>query len=769
MQFAVQGGGKSSPVFGGRRRVLHVVESYGGGVAAALGSYLAAVPGVDHWLVVRSRPGCPVALPAQARVAGVLTLPDGHLARVRAVAAAYDRLSPQRVHAHSSLAGAYTRLTWNIPSQAIVYTPHCYAFERRDFPFFGRVACLLAESVLALRTGTVAACGPREAELALRLSRAQRVVHVPNVALALDPDVVSEGGVRTGEAGVAPGVWEFSSKVRPVAVAVGRVCRQKDPVFFARAAACVPDALQWVWVGDGGPARRVLQEAGVVVTGWLSRSEVFSLLRSADVYVHTAAWEGVPLSLLEAAAAGLPVAAREIPALAALCLPDLSITPWELATTAVALASEGPVRERHRAQLAYALRRHTPEVQAERLERVYAPSSAPADTPDAPSAGGTGGTKGGGLRVAVSSKVLTHACGGNSTYAAAVYERLARRGVDVRPLWAGLGGTRGLRRAVAYGVADGFLALSRWGARDADVVHFPADTGALWRRGAVPVVATVHGVASLHHAVRRPVAARIWQARAGRLAKIADAVVTVSRSSADDLMRAFELPSDRIHVIPHGVDTCRFHPDSGGDGAVLEPYRLPDRFLLYLGNLEPRKNIQALVEALEEEPLASTGLPLIVVGAQAWEADAAFKAIATSPRTRYLGPVPDSVVGPLLRAATAFVFPSLYEGFGLPVLEAMACGTPVVTTRAGGLPEVTGEAALTVAQPTPKALAAAVAELLADDVLAAQLRQEGLARARTFSWDASAAAHHELFDSVAVRRPGRGRCVIRRGARGKTE
>lgn len=749
--------GRPSPVADGRRRVLHVVEAYGGGVATALGSYLAAVPDAEHWLMVRSRPGCPVALPAQARVAGVLTLPDGHPARVRAVAAAYDRLSPQWVHAHSSLAGVYTRLAWNIPSRVIVYTPHCYAFERLDMSSWRRAACLLAEGVLALRTGTVAACGPREAELAARLSRAQRVVHVPNVAFPVVPGGMPGVGACADGGVAVPGLWGVSGGVRPIAVAVGRVCRQKDPLFFARAAACAPDALAWVWVGEGGPARRVLQQAGVVVTGWLPRSEVFSLLRSADVYVHTAAWEGVPLSLLEAAAAGLPVAAREIPALTALCLPDLSVTPRALAATAVALACEGPVRERHRVRLAYALRRHTPVVQAACLERVYAPPSVAADVPGA-----------GGLRVAVSSKVLTRACGGNSTYASAVYERLARRGVEVRLLWPGLGRTRGLRRAVAYGVADGFLAFPRRVAGDADVVHFPADTGALWRAGGVPVVATVHGVASVHHAVRRPVAARIWQARAGRLARIADAVVTVSRSSADDLMRAFQLPGDRIHVIPHGVDVSRFHPDAGADGPALEPYRLPDRFLLYVGNLEPRKNIRALVEALEERPLAGAGLPLVVAGARAWEADATLKAIAASAGTRYLGPVPDSVVGPLLRAAAAFVFPSLYEGFGLPVLEAMACGTPVITTRSGGLPEVTGEAALTVADPTPAALAVAVAELLRDDGLTAQLRREGLARVRAFSWDASAAAHHELFASVADRRSGRRRRAVRRLPREKS-
>lgn len=364
------------------------------------------------------------------------------------------------------------------------------------------------------------------------------------------------------------------------------------------------------------------------------------------------------------------------------------------------------------------------------------------------------------LRVAISSKVLTHNVGGNTTYATTLYRHLALRGVVHRPLWPTLGNLTGVGRATAYALADAVLSPLPWALRDADLLHYPADTGALIRSSA-PMVATVHGAASLHLPVRRPGAARIWQTRTGRLARLADAVVTVSRSSADDLVRAFEVPAQRIHVIPHGVDTARFHTDARDDAAVLAKFALPERFVLYLGNLDPRKNVPSLIAAMEDPRLVRAEVPLVVAGAPAWDAGPTLKALGTSPRVRYLGPVGGEAVAPLMRAAEVFAFPSRYEGFGLPVLEAMACGTPVVTTRAGSLPEVTGDAALTVADPSPAALASALSTLLSDEAEPARLREAGRARARQFSWEKSAAAHHELFVELAGGRARRGRTGTR--------
>ncbi|UUU21793.1 glycosyltransferase family 4 protein [Streptomyces sp. DSM 40750] len=336
-------------------RILHVTEAFGGGVAAAIGDYVSAAPDLEHWLLLSHRPDFPVSLPKGASPAGVFHLPDGYRARRRAIADVYDRLRPDRVHVHSSLAGAYCRQLLTIPTDDIVYTPHCYAFERQDTPSLVRAAYWVAERLLSLRTGVVAACSPREAQLATRMG-VSRVVHVPHIALPVsDAPLPSEG-----------------RRQRPLAVTVGRLCPQKDPAFFARAAAAGP-SLDWVWIGEGDrDLRRLLEGAGVRVTGWLERPEIHRLLSEAAVYVHTAAWEGAPLALLEAVGAGLPVAARDIPALAALGLPDLTATPIALAELAGHLAVPGKFRDRHLALLAEALLEHTSAVQAARLRQAYA-------------------------------------------------------------------------------------------------------------------------------------------------------------------------------------------------------------------------------------------------------------------------------------------------------------------------------------------------------------------------------------------------------------
>lgn len=369
--------GRFPPLSTGARtgRILHVTEAFGGGVAAAIGDYVSAAPGLEHWLLLSHRPDFPVSLPKGVSPAGVFHLPDGYRARRRAIADVYKRLRPDRVHAHSSLAGAYCRQLLTIPADEIVYTPHCYAFERQDTPSAVRAAYWIAERLLTSRTGVVAACSPREAQLARRMG-VSRVIHVPNIVLPVADAPLSSGGRRQ----------------RPLAVAIGRLCPQKDPAFFARAAAAGP-SLDWVWIGDGDlDLRRMLEGAGVRVTGWLERPEISRLLSEAGVYVHTAAWEGAPLALLEAVGAGLPVAARDIPALAALGLSDLAATPTALAELAGHLAVPGTFRDRHLAFLAESLLEHTPAVQSARLRQAYAlgTRSASADVPVSDRTGGSG-------------------------------------------------------------------------------------------------------------------------------------------------------------------------------------------------------------------------------------------------------------------------------------------------------------------------------------------------------------------------------------------
>lgn len=345
--------------FGCAGRVLHVADSWDHDVAAALASYLASTEHLDHWVMADSGLECRIEdFSVHSRPAGVLPLPDGHCARVRAVADAYKSLQPDRVHAHSSGAGSYVRINPAIPTKSIVYTPHCYAFDRRDISSASRVLHALAEYILAPRASTVAASSWREAQLAARLHRTHRIVHVPHA------------GPPTPIEPLTPAPAVAASPL--TAVAIGRLCPQEDPLFFAHAAAAASTSLKWVWIGDGDRRyRRILLDAGVHVTGPLPSWQEAALLRSAAVCVHTAAGEGNMRTLLQAADLGLPVAARRIPALEAIHLPDLVTSPQELASTALRLAVPGPDRTSHRIRLAHALQQHAWAAQSSRLREAY--------------------------------------------------------------------------------------------------------------------------------------------------------------------------------------------------------------------------------------------------------------------------------------------------------------------------------------------------------------------------------------------------------------
>ncbi|MGI5167456.1 glycosyltransferase family 4 protein [Spirillospora sp. CA-253888] len=349
------------------------------------------------------------------------------------------------------------------------------------------------------------------------------------------------------------------------------------------------------------------------------------------------------------------------------------------------------------------------------------------------------------MRVGVSGRVLDRDVGGTA-YARTLYERLRPLGVQAGPMVPP--GGRGPVRALAYALADGLV----WPrTATADLLHYPAGTGALIP-ARVPIAATVHGPLppacapspygpAPHRAagLRRALGERLWLRRVGGVTRVADAVITVSEFSAGEIHRAFGVPARRLHVIPPGVDTGRFHPGGDGDGALLGPLALPPRFVLFLGSPAPCRNVPLLVEAT-----ARLGVPLVAAGAADTGDRAAVRALA-APHVRRLGRVPDGLVAPLLRAAAVLALPSSREGFGLPVLEAMACGTPAVVSDRGALPEVAGGAAQVVRSLTVAGLAAALAEVLEDESYAIGLREQGFGHVRRFTWDAAARRHLEVF------------------------
>jgi glycosyltransferase involved in cell wall biosynthesis len=259
-----------------------------------------------------------------------------------------------------------------------------------------------------------------------------------------------------------------------------------------------------------------------------------------------------------------------------------------------------------------------------------------------------------------------------------------------------------------------------------DVLHCPTHRGP-WR-SAVPLVVTVHDLAVLRH----PETFNRWTRTYSRLTVprvlgAARRVIAVSEFTRDELVRVLRLPAERIRVVPNGVGPP-FSPD--GPAASGD-------YVLTVGTLEPRKNLARLADAARR-----ADVELRVVGARGWGG-----VEARGNGVRWLGEVADGELAELYRGAACVAYPSLYEGFGIPVLEAMACGTPVVTSLGGATEEVAGGAAVLVDPLDPAAIAAGIAEAAARR---AELGRRGLERARAFGWAEAARATLEVYREAAA-------------------
>lgn len=260
-----------------------------------------------------------------------------------------------------------------------------------------------------------------------------------------------------------------------------------------------------------------------------------------------------------------------------------------------------------------------------------------------------------------------------------------------------------------------------------------------------PTVVTVHDLSFMRYPQAFPPMQRAYlHSQVRRSVRAARRVIAVSQATRQDVIDLFGAPPDRIDVVYNGVDAS-FCPAPAGE---VEAFRrragLPDRFILHLGTLEPRKNLVRLVQAFAQVRGQDAGRPavkLVLAGGKGWDYDAIFAEVARQgleQEVLFPGYVPDEELAWWYRAAALFVYPSLLEGFGLPVLEAMACGAPVVTSNLSSLPEVAGDAALLVDPTSVDALAAALLRLLAGADLARELRSRGLAQAARFPWSRTA-------------------------------
>ena len=227
-------------------------------------------------------------------------------------------------------------------------------------------------------------------------------------------------------------------------------------------------------------------------------------------------------------------------------------------------------------------------------------------------------------------------------------------------------------------------------------------------------------------------------------------VLTVSESSKRDIIRFFGTSPDKIDVIPNAFNE-RFsvEPKKEDVARVRERYQLQDAFVLYAGNVKPHKNLERLIEAFSLVRRRGLGnLKLVLIGDEISKYAALRRAVhrhQLHPYVRFIGFMPEETLAVMYRLAGVFVFPSLYEGFGLPPLEAMASGTPVVTSNVSALPEVAGDAALLVDPYDPVAIADAIHDVLTNDSLRSLLCKKGRQRASQFSWEASARRVREIY------------------------
>ncbi|MGB9751894.1 glycosyltransferase family 4 protein [Roseiflexus castenholzii] len=289
-----------------------------------------------------------------------------------------------------------------------------------------------------------------------------------------------------------------------------------------------------------------------------------------------------------------------------------------------------------------------------------------------------------------------------------------------------------------------------------DILHAPDFVAPPTR---ARTLVTIHDLSYMvHPECAVPGVAAFLRDAVPRTLRRADVIVADSESTRRDLQRLLNIAPERVSVVYPAVDE-RFRPLPP---EMCEPVRrrlrLPSRFILFVGTIEPRKNLVRLLEAFARiDPATrrqgSGDLFLVIAGRRGWMDQPVFETLdrlGLRDRVQILDFVADSDLPVVYNLAQAFVYPSIYEGFGLPPLEALACGTPVVTSDNSSLPEVVGSAALLVPADDVAALTQGMSRLLNDNALRAQLRQAGLEQARRFRWEASARQMIEHYHSLST-------------------
>lgn len=348
-------------------RVLHVSEAMGAGIVSSVLAMVEATPELDHHLLARPRTAHDTGDEWAQSFTSVNMLPSDPVRALLTLRRLVRDLYPDVVHAHSSFAGVLVRMA-GLDRPKVVYSPHCFAFERRDINGLQRRVFERAERTLAARTDLFLAVAPNEVDLAAELGH-RNIAYTPNRTL-LRPSALAS----------------YAAPLR--IVTAGRISAQKDWRYLLHvkryAEAELGVRAHWEWLGGGDPeGEQALADAGVSVSGWIPREELLDRMRDAQVYLHTAAWEAAPISILEAAALGLPLVLRAITPLRSLGLPGLSDSVVGMAARIAGLESPEVWAQAQDASRALA-GRHTRTIQGRKLRDAYSRACGQSDTEHRP-------------------------------------------------------------------------------------------------------------------------------------------------------------------------------------------------------------------------------------------------------------------------------------------------------------------------------------------------------------------------------------------------
>lgn len=313
----------------------------------------------------------------------------------------------------------------------------------------------------------------------------------------------------------------------------------------------------------------------------------------------------------------------------------------------------------------------------------------------------------------------------------------------------------GLRRLAYLGWANTVLPRALRN-RGAAIVHGLDMVLPLTRPVGCKSILTAYDLTCFRHPETLPPRFRLFfRVLIPLMARNADHIICISEFTRSEYRTLFNVPDDRMTVVPlapsfgvDDVDPAR----SGAAASVRQAFGIERDYILNVGTLQPRKNLPNLIRAfttLAGQP--GFDLDLVVVGASGWGTAAIHRELAQSTareRVRFLGTVPHADLRALYQAARVFVYPSLYEGFGIPILEAMAAGAPVITSRRAAMPEIAGDAALLIDPLDPAAIAAAIRRLVDDADLADALRAKGRERAAAFSWQRTARETSQVYQRL---------------------